>query len=244
MRALLAQLRIELTLSLRQGEQLLVALGIPLLLLVFFSTVDVLALPEGVTDPVEFLAPSVLALAVMSSAFVSLAIATGFERQYGVLKRLGVTPLGRPRLLAAKIAAVAVIELVQAAVIVAAAWALGWRPEVSPGALAGAVALGTAAFAGLALVLAGRLRGGLTLALANALYVVLLLIGGIVIPLERLPAGLRAAARLTPAAALSELVHAALGAEGIDTARPWLVLAVWAAVLPAAAAALFQWEER
>ncbi|MGZ4785713.1 MAG: ABC transporter permease, partial [Acidimicrobiales bacterium] len=88
MKAFAAQTRMELSLSLRQGEQLLVSIGIPLLLLIFFSLVDVLPKPDGVDDPVTFLAPGVLALAVMSTAMVSLGIGTGFERQYKVLKRL------------------------------------------------------------------------------------------------------------------------------------------------------------
>ena len=101
MRALFSQYRTELAMSSRQGEQLLVSLGIPLLILVFFSTVDVL--PTGTDEPVDFLAPGVLALAVMSASMVSLGIGTGFERSYGVLKRLGAAPLGRPRWTAAKI---------------------------------------------------------------------------------------------------------------------------------------------
>src|SRR5882762_9266169 len=116
MRALLAQTRVELTLTLRRGESVLLALGIPVLLLGFFSIVDVL--PTGRRHPVDFLAPGVLALAVLSTAMVGLGIATGFERQYGVLKRLGTTPLGRPRLLAAKTASVVVIEAVQFAVLI------------------------------------------------------------------------------------------------------------------------------
>ena len=69
----------------------------------FFSVVDVL--PKGdFRHSVDYLTPGVLALAVMSTGMVQLAIGTAFERQYGVLKRLGATPLGRPRLLAAKTA--------------------------------------------------------------------------------------------------------------------------------------------
>ena len=119
MRALLAQVRVELALSLRNGEQLLVNLFIPLGLLVFFSQVDVL--DTGQKDPVNFLAPAVLALAVMSSSLVSLGIGTGFERSYGVLKRLGATPLGRPRWVAAKFVCTGIIEIAQWAVLIVAA---------------------------------------------------------------------------------------------------------------------------
>ncbi len=237
-----AQLRTELGLSLRQGEQVLVSIGIPLLILVFFSLVDVLPTPEGVDDPVDFLAPGVLALAIMSTAMVSLGIGTGFERQYGVLKRLGSTPLGRPRWIAAKISMVAAIEVIQIVVLVAVAVALGWRPD-GPIVLAlPAFALGTAAFAGIGLLMAGTLRGTATLALANGAYLVLLLLGGMVIPLEDLPSAVQAVAELLPAAALSETVDGAL-TEGADaSAEAWVVLTVWAMAAPAAAARWFRWE--
>src|SRR2546421_9941112 len=111
--------------TLRRGESVLLALGIPVGLLAFFSVVDVL--PTPTRHPVDFLAPGVLALAVMSTAMVSLAIATGFERQYLVLKRLGSTPLGRPALLAGKTAAVVVGGVVQVAGLGPVALAVGWH---------------------------------------------------------------------------------------------------------------------
>ncbi len=238
MSALLAQFRTECTLTLRNKESLLLTLGIPVGLLVFFSLVDVL--PIDTVDPVEVLAPGVLALAIMSMAMTGLAIATGFERSYGVLKRLGTTPLGRPRLLAAKIGAVVAIEAVQAAVLVPVGLALGWRPSLSVLPLLGAVVLGTTAFAGLGLWMAGTLRAEITLALANGLYLFFLLLGGFLIPLGDFPAPLRAFARLLPGSALTDLVTAGFSGTGAP-GRAWLVLAVWAAVTPAIAATTFRW---
>ena len=240
MRALAAQARAEVAMTLKRGESVLLALGIPVLLLVFFSLVDVLPLGSG--EPVDFLAPGVLALAVMSTALVSLAIATGFERQDLVLKRLGSTPLGRPALLAAKTAAVVVIEVVQVAVLVPVALALGWHAgSASVAGALGAVVLATVAFAGLGLLMAGALPALTTLAAANGLYLVLLLLGGMVVPLGKLPGGLRAAARALPAAALSDALHAALGGAAVP-GRAWAVLAVWAVAAPVAAALTFRWE--
>jgi len=241
-RALRAQTIAEVSMTLRRGESLLLALGIPVLLLVFFSVVDVLPAPEGVDDRVDFLAPGILALAVMSTAMVSLAIATGFERQHLVLKRLGTTPLGRPALLAAKTAAVVVIEVVQVAVLVPVAVLLGWRP-VGGGAGLGllAVVVATVAFAGLGLLMAGTLRAEVTLAAANGLYLLLLLLGGMVIPLASLPGALRTIAEALPAAGLSDALHAAF-AGGAVPGRAWLVLAAWAVAAPSAAAVSFRWE--
>ena len=239
MRRVLAQTKVELALTLRRGESVLLSLGIPVMLLVFFSFVDVL--PTGAGDPVDFLAPGVLALAVMSTAMVGLGIATGFERQYGVLKRLGSTPLGRPALLAAKTLAVLAVEVLQVVVLAGVALALGWRPEGSVVAFVPAMLLATVGFAGLGMLMAGRLRGEAVLAAANGLYLVLLLLGGMVIPLAELPGPLRSVSRALPAAALSDVLHAA-SAAGAVPGRAWLVLAAWAVAAPVAAAATFRWE--
>lgn len=242
---LAAQVRTELQLVSRNGEQLLLTLGIPVLLLVFFSSVDVLptdaVTPSG--DPVEFLAPGVLALAVMSTAMVSLGIGTGFERTYLVLKRLGATPLGRTRLIAAKIVGVLVVELVQFAVLVPVAFALGWRPDDPQWLLAlVAVALGTIAFAGIGLTMAGRLRGEVNLAAQNGLYLVLLLLGGMVVPFGELPAPIRAVAHLLPSGALADVLRETLGGLGDRPAASWVVLAAWAVASPLVARRVFRFE--
>ena len=240
MRRVVAQARAETLMTMRRGESLLLALGIPVVLLVFFSEVDVL--PTGTKDPVTFLAPGILALAIMSTAMVSLAIATGFERQYLVLKRLGATPLGRPALLAAKIASVLAVEAIQVVVLGAVGLLLGWHLRGNVGSAGGAMVLATIAFAGLGLLMAGTLPALTTLAAANGLYLVLLLLGGMVVPMAKLPAAIRTVARLLPAAALSDAVHGALSTAGTVPARAWIVLTAWAIVAPAAAAAWFRWE--
>ncbi len=243
MRALAAQTAAELRLTLRRGESVLLTLAIPVGLLAFFSVVHVLPLPAGVHRPVQFLAPGILALAVMSTAMVSLGIATGFERQYLVLKRLGATPLGRPTLLAAKTLAILAVEVVQVVVLVGVALALGWSPGGDPAAAFGAVILATAAFAGLGLAMAGALRAEVTLAAANGLYLILLLIGGMVFPLSHLPGALADVARALPSAALSGALHATLTGGGPGGgAESWIVLAAWAVAAPVVAALTFRWE--
>jgi ABC-2 type transport system permease protein len=171
MTALTTQLQAEMNVVRRNGEQLLVTLGIPLLLLGFFSTVDVL--PTNEKDPVNFLVPGILALAVMSTSMVSLGIATGFERNYLVLKRLAATPLGTTRLIAAKTLSIAVVEAVQMILLISLGFLLGWSPQQANWLLAlCAVVLGTFAFAGIGLFLAGNLRGEVNLAATNGLYLV------------------------------------------------------------------------
>jgi ABC-2 type transport system permease protein len=245
MRALVAQTRAEVFMTLRRGETLLLTVGIPVVFLLFFSSVHVVSTPHQ--KPVNFFVPGILALAVMSTAMVSLGIATGFERGYGVLKRLGATPLGRPRLLGAKIATIVVVELVQAAVLVAVGFGLGWNPDphgAGTGSLAavGAVLLATAAFGGIGLFMAGVLKAEVNLAAANGLYLVLLLLGGMVVPIAKLPGGVAAVAKVLPAEALAAALHAALGTGAAVPALSWVVLAVWAVAAPLAAAVSFRWE--
>lgn len=242
LRPLLAQSGAEVRMTLRRGDSVLLALGIPVGLLVFFSLVDVLPKPAGVHHPVTFLVPGILALAVMSTAMVSLAIATGFERQYGVLKRLACTPLGRPALLGAKTAATVAVEVLQAVVLVLVGLALGWRPGGQPALAVPAILLATVGFAGVGLLMAGALRAEVTLAAANGLYLLLLLLGGMVFPLSRLPGPLRVVAEGLPSGALSDALHGALAAGAVVPDRAWVVLAVWAVAAPLAAATTFRWE--
>jgi len=245
MRPLAAQLRAEVTMIFSNGETLFLTLGIPVVFLLFFSAVHVL--PTGTPHPVDFLVPGILALAVMSTSMTALSIGTGFERGYGVLKRLGSTPLGRPRLLAAKILAVLGVELLQAAVLVGVGYLLGWNPGgPGSGALVGealaAMVLGTLAFGGVGLILAGILKPLVNLAVVNALFVVLLLLGGMLIPLARLPHWLAELSRLLPAAALADALHGTLGHGVPVTTRDWVVLTVWAVGAPVVAALTFRWE--
>jgi len=240
-RRVVAQCGAEVGMTLRRGESLLLTIFIPVILLVFFSEVHLL--PTGTTHPVSFLAPGILALAVMGTALVNLSIATGFERGYGVLKRLGATPLGRPALLGAKIVAVLVVEAVQGLVLVPVAMGLGWHPTAGGvGRAVVVVVLATAGFGGIGLLLAGVLRAEVNLAAANGLWLLLLLVSGMLAPLTKLPGGLQAVAKALPAAALSDALHSALGLGAAVPGGAWVVLVVWAAAAPLAAAATFRWE--
>jgi ABC-2 type transport system permease protein len=238
--AVAAQTRAETILQLRRGENLVVTLAIPLGVLVFFAKVD--AITTDFADPVDFLVPGVLSLAVMASAMVSLGIATGFERRYGVLKRLGSTPLSRGGLLLAKTATVLAFELVQIVLVVLVAMAIGWEVPGGVFAAVGLLLLGTIAFAGIGMLMAGTLRAEANLAAANGLFLVLLFLGGMAYPLEKLPEGLEAFAKLLPAAALSETVRGVLTPESFPVGE-LVVLVAWAIAMPLLAARYFRWEE-
>lgn len=242
-RMIIVQAGLETRILLRNGEQLLLTLIIPVLLLVAFSLEPLVKVGSG--RRVDFLVPGIIALAVMSTAFTSQAIATGFERRYGVLKRLGSTPLPRSGLIAAKTATVIGVELVQAVVITTVGLALGWQPHGGLTVVGWVVLLvltGTAAFSGLGLLLAGTLRAEATLAVANLIYLVLLGVGGVIFPLTRFPAGARTALTLLPSGALSDGLRSVLQHSAGAPLRDVAVLAVWAAAAIALAARTFRWE--
>ena len=233
---------VELRLTARRSENLLAMLVIPVAVLVFFVS---LGIPADAGDPVVFLLPGVLALAVVASGLVNLGIATAYERQYGVLKRIGGSPLTRGQLVVAKLAAVLAFEVVQVVLLIAiAAGVLGWAAPGTPNPvlLVVAIVLGTAAFAGLGLLLAGTLRAEAALALSNGLFLAVLLLGGVVQPLARLPEPFAALAGLLPGAALADTFRVALGSTPAGGSAPFVVLAVWAVALPIAAARAFRWE--
>jgi ABC-2 type transport system permease protein len=238
-RRVLAQARFEMRTVLRNGEQLVIALVLPVLLLVVLTRTTFVDL--GTADRIGLVAPGVLALAVLSTAFTSQAIATGFDRRNGVLRLLATTPLGRGGLLAGKVLGIVAVEVLQVVVLAGVAIALGWRPEASgiPGAVL-ALLLGTAAFTGLALLLAGTLRAEAVLAVANLVWVLLLAGGAVVLPADLLPGPLQAVAPLLPSGALGEALRGALDG-GAVPALPLLVLVGWTVALGAATARWFRW---
>ncbi|MFF1560051.1 ABC transporter permease [Streptomyces sp. NPDC058279] len=244
-RMIRAQALLETRMLLRNGEQLLLTVIIPALLLVLFSTVDIVDVPVtggGTGKSVDFLAPGVLALAVMSTAFTGQAIATGFDRRYGVLKRLGASPLPRWALMAAKTLSVLVTEVLQVALLTVIALALGWSPHGNPLAVAALLLLGTAAFSGLGLLMAGTLKAEVTLAGANLVFLLLLVGGGVIVPLEKFPGAVRSVLELLPISALSDGLREVLRH---GAAMPWgdaAVLACWAVLGLGAAARFFRWE--
>jgi ABC-2 type transport system permease protein len=245
-RQVAAQARMETRLMLRNGEQLLLAIVIPVIVLVGgVAGADRLGLDLDGHRAVDVLAPGVLALAVMSTAFTSVAIATGFERRYGVIKRLGASPLPRHGLLLGKVLALLNVVALQVVVLVVVGLALGWRPTLDEpvtavGSTVLAVAAGTWAFASLGLFVAGVLRAEATLALANLVYLLLMAAGGVVLPTSSYGAA-AGVIQWLPSAALGDTVRAALVDARLDVTA-LLVLLAWGLLGTLLTARTFTWE--
>jgi ABC-2 type transport system permease protein len=240
LRAISAQTRTEIALTMRRGETVLVTIIIPVALLVFFASARVLPTEKRAID---FLLPGTMALAVISTGLVSLGIATGYERYYGVLKRYGATPFPRGALVVSKLLAVSGIEAIQMTLLLGIAMAgFAWRPHGSFGLAVVGLVLGTMCFTGMGLALAGSLRAEGTLAVANGLFLLFLLLGGLFAPLDHLPSWLVPPARLLPATALADVLRSVLSSGATVPAGSAITLALWTVAMPLLAARTFRWE--
>ncbi|MDJ0394909.1 ABC transporter permease [Rhodococcus sp. G-MC3] len=227
-----AQSMLELKLLLRNGEQLLLTMFIPITLLVGLSLLPLGAMGD---HPVDQVVPAVMMVAVMSTAFTGQAIAVGFDRRYGALKRLGATPLPKWGIIAGKSVAVMLVVILQSVVLGSIGLILGWRPDLV-GLVSGAlvIALGTVTFATLGLLLGGTLRAEIVLALANILWFIMLGIGSLVVLSDDMPVVLHTIARLVPSGALAEALGQAVSGSwdwfGIAVLAGWALVAGWLAV--------------
>lgn len=235
----MAQARFDARSMLRNGEQLLLTVILPLLVLVGLSRSTVVDLGTG--PRIDLAAPGILALAVISTAFTGQAIQTGFDRRAGLLRLLGTTPLGRAGLVAGRCVAVLGVQVLQVTLLGTAALLLGWQPDpagILPAVLAGL--LGSATFVALGLLLAGTLRAEAVLAAANLIWVLLLAGGGVILAADRLgPIG--PAVRWLPSGALGDALRTSLA----SGTWPWLDLAIlltWALAATAATVRWFRWD--
>ena len=238
-RRITATAGLELRLTLRNGEQLLLALVIPLIALIGGTLVSVVTLPE---PRVNAVVPGVLVLAVMSTAFTAQAITTGFDRRYGVLKRLAAAGVGRAQLIAGKSAATLAVIAGQCVILGGTGLLLGWQPEGNPLWVLVIILLSTAAFIGLALLLGGTLRAEAVLAVANLLWLLFVLVGGVIVPLNQSPPALATIGELTPAGAMSQALRAVLQDGTAPPAVVLFVLAGWVVVGWAATVRWFRWQ--
>ena len=238
---ILQQVKFELLLTARRGENILVTLILPVLLLIFFTSLNIAPVAHG--KAVNFLLPGILAAAIIAAGMVNLGIATAYERYYGVLKRLGSSPLSRSSLIIAKIISILILEVVQVIVLVGVAILLyGWQPAGSVLLTLLTIALGTVTFASFGLAMAGALRAEATLAGANALFLVFLLIGGGILPLEHLPPFLANIAQVLPAAPLALALQATMNDGSAFPVTQLLTLAIWAIIILIVAIRTFKWE--
>ncbi|WP_413250798.1 ABC transporter permease [Sinomonas flava] len=231
--------RYETVAMLRNGEQLILMIVLPLIALIGLSVTPFL---DGLgPSRVDVAAPGVLALCTMSVGFTGQGIATGFDRRYGVLRFLSTTPLGRGGLIAGKVLAVLVVLAVQTIVIGGTALALGWRPAAA-GIVLGVplLALGAAAFTALGLLIAGTARPEATLAVTNLVWILLGLFGGIVLPATRLPSTLAPVVGFLPSGALGNALRSAFLDGTLDLGAAG-VLALWAVLVGTAATRWFRW---
>ena len=234
---------LDLRLLVRNGEQLLLALVIPLAALVGGTLITVIDLPA---PRITTVTPGVLALAVLSTAFTAQAITTGFDRRYGVLRRLAAAGMGRLQLVTSKVLAALVVIAGQYVVLLTLAALMGWRPA---GAALPAMAwtvlltvLGAAAFLGLALLLGGTLRAEAVLGLANLAWLLLVGLGGLIVPLSTAPGAFATLGGFTPSGALCEGLRDVLQDGAAPSLGTLAVLLGWTVIGWAGTVTWFKWQ--
>ncbi|MBT8162811.1 MULTISPECIES: ABC transporter permease [Arthrobacter] len=238
-RRILLQGRYETITMIRNGEQLILAIILPLLALVGLTVTPLL---DGLgSSRVDIAVPGILALCAMSTAFTGQGIATGFDRRYGVLRFLSTTPLGRTGLIVGKILAVLAVLVLQVLIVSVVAALLGWHPRPE-GWLPGLclLILGAAAFTALGLLVAGTVRPEATLAITNLLWILLGALGGIVVPAERLPALAQNIVHFLPSGSLGQSLRDAF-LHGTVSLPYVVVLLLWTIIPGAAAVRWFKW---
>lgn len=226
---------------LANGEQLLVSLVLPAMALFGLHLASV---PDLGPRRIDVIVPGVLALAVVSTAFTGQAIATGFDRRYGVLRFLGTTPLGRSGLLAGKAFGVLSVVAAQTVVLALIGLALGWRPS-AVGLPLGVlfVLLGTWTWVALALALAGALRAEAVLALANLVWVVVAGLGGLLLPSDKLPGAIGTVVHWLPSGTLGDGMRSTLTGSPGEALLPLVVLTAWGVAATALALRTFDWSD-
>jgi len=226
----------DIRVAFKDYEQLLLMIGLPILFLLFFSNVNVIDLKQ---DPITFLTPGILTLGLLSIAFVRLAISLGFDRTFGAIKRYSLTPLSSSEFLLAKILVTLFLFSIQTFIIVGLAITQGWEPSLNVDAL-GAAVLGIIIFSALAYIIGGLFEGFTSLAMANAVYVLLLLFSGIIFEIDKLPSNTTSYVRSLPSTAMAEIFRNSF--QGLPSENwPWITLAVWAVATPIVAVKIFKW---
>ena len=236
---ILNQGRYEATMMLRNGEQLILAVVLPLLAMVALVVTPLL--DDYGNSRINIATPGIFALCAMSTAFTGQGIATGFDRRYGVLRYLSTTPLGRAGLIAGKVIAVLAVLVIQVVLVSLTALMIGWRPE--PGGLLPAavlLVLGAMAFTALGLLVAGTVRPEATLAITNLLWILLAAAGGIIIPVGNLPEILQPFIEILPSAALGDALRSALIDSQFNISAT-LILLAWTILGGLGAVRWFKW---
>lgn len=236
---ILNQGRYEAVMMLRNGEQLILAVVLPLLAMVALVVTPLL--DDYGTSRINIATPGIFALCAMSTAFTGQGIATGFDRRYGVLRYLSTTPLGRAGLIAGKVIAVLAVLAIQVVLVSAVALLLGWHPEPAgliPAALE--LILGAVAFTALGLLVAGTVRPEATLAITNLLWILLAAAGGIIIPVGNLPGVLQPFIEVLPSAALGDALRSALIDSQFNISAT-LILLAWTILGGLGAVRWFKW---
>jgi ABC-2 type transport system permease protein len=247
MRAFIEQTIAELRIFARNRQTVFFTVAFPMLMMVMFGSMGTSDWRgTGGTDYMPFLLGGIIGMAVLSSAFENLSQNLVKEREMGILKRLGGTPLSRSTILSSKILSAAVIILLQVVVLVAVGVAFfGIEVGGKPLELLGILALGIAAFTSLGFALACLVRSTSTASVAShAAYIPMLFACGAFFPMEATPEILQEAAKFLPLTYFLDPLRDTIGGGGLLEGNLVAigVLLLWMIAGFAVSVRMFRWE--
>jgi ABC-2 type transport system permease protein len=245
MKALVCQAQAELVLTLRDKAAVLFTLLFPVITVAFFGYLNG-GSQVGEVSYASFLIAGGIGMAVSSAAFQNLSAALARQRDVGVLKRLGGTPLRVWTFVGAKVLVAATVILIQASIMLALNVVL-FNAELggSPFWTLVVLILGVVTFSTMGIALAGLCRNA-DIASAAGLAVALPMqfLCGTLFPLEEMPTALRSLAQMLPLTYFVAALRGAMlsGGGPVEYAGDWLVLLGCLAVACLIAVKTFRWE--
>jgi ABC-2 type transport system permease protein len=236
----------DLARTTRQRSRLLGGLARPFMwLLLVGSGYNAIARLEGGLAYQAFVFPGIVVMAALFGAMLT-AIATVYDREFGMLRLMLASPAGVPAVLAGRATGAALVGIVQGGIVLACApLVLHVAPEALAAA-AGALVLSAAASAMLGLLVAARLRSVENFAgIINVVLFPLLFVSGALYPTAGMPPPLRFLARLNPVTYQVDLMrHAFRQPAEFSAGQDVLILAAVTLLAFGLTALLFDPEQR
>jgi ABC-2 type transport system permease protein len=230
-KALAGQVRAELTLFTRDKTVTFFSLFFPLLTVIFFGYLN-RGNRVGEVSYASFLIAGGIGMVVSSAAFENLGVALARQRDDGVLKRLGGTPLRPWTLVQAILMTLANVLLFKATISGSILWSLA------------VVLVGILAFTAMGFALAGLSRNtDVAGAAARALSLPMQFLCGTLIPIDQMPLPLQTIARALPLTYLVDALRSAvLSGDMAGHGRDWAVLVGCLVASLVIAVRTFRWE--
>jgi ABC-2 type transport system permease protein len=237
-RRLRIQTQWEFLLNARNSEQALLLVIIPIVILFVLVKTTIVG---GASSPIESAFATVITISTFAAGFTSLAIATAFERRSETLVFLGTTSLTRTEVVFAKSLGSFLLAAFAGVFTLIAALVLGWTPTFGALLVPIWIVLGVFSVSGFAYLLAGTLRAEAVLAIANAIFVFVLIFGGVIFAFGKSVTDILGFFPPLALKAVLEFSVTTTNTVDVNVIKAMLVLLAWGVVGHVLASRFFKW---